>query len=200
MHGGMLGKPMQMWLEDMKAFEAKEADESIIQRHHPPSSRSDATPGPSSSSKKGSRSSRFDLGQQGGVDGRNEMVEWLSNPTRIKRDEFHLLCARYIVSCCLPFNHCSQDGFKVIILGILKPRIFYKKWGLTFPSGPVIAARVKQLYLRDKEAVVTEMKRARYVCTTADIWTGFKRGYMGVTAHWIEPDTLSRKCAVLSFR
>ena len=36
-----------------------------------------------------------------------------------------------------------------------------------------------------------------YVATTTDCWTVFRQSFIGVTAHWINPDTLER-CSAAS--
>ncbi|XP_043270948.1 uncharacterized protein [Venturia canescens] len=38
------------------------------------------------------------------------------------------------------------------------------------------------------------------VCTTADVWTGGARRFLGVTVSWIEPKTLTRKSAAIACR
>lgn len=52
---------------------------------------------------------------------------------------------------------------------------------------------------------ITSLKKilseeANYVCTTADIWSGRRRSFLGVTCHWISPKTLKRKSAALACR
>ncbi|EZA50876.1 hypothetical protein X777_10884, partial [Ooceraea biroi] len=44
------------------------------------------------------------------------------------------------------------------------------------------------------------MKKASYICTTADIWTAANRRFMGVTVHWICQKTLERKSAAIVCR
>ena len=46
----------------------------------------------------------------------------------------------------------------------------------------------------------SSLLNVQYVCTTADVWTQQARSYLGVTCHWIDPATLSRRSAVLAFR
>ena len=36
-----------------------------------------------------------------------------------------------------------------------------------------------------------------FVCTTADIWSARHRSFFGITAHWIDKETLVRKSAAL---
>jgi hypothetical protein len=55
-----------------------------------------------------------------------------------------------------------------------------------------------------RENLILEVSKnlavAQYICTTADAWSVDGRGYMGVTAHWIDSNTLERKSAALACR
>lgn len=45
-----------------------------------------------------------------------------------------------------------------------------------------------------------DLKNVSTVCVTADCWTVFKRSYLGMTVHWIEPVTMERKSMGISCR
>lgn len=47
-------------------------------------------------------------------------------------------------------------------------------------------------------SIKDDLKRAKYVCTTADLWSSYRRSYMGVTCHWLDPENLERKSVVLA--
>jgi len=49
-----------------------------------------------------------------------------------------------------------------------------------------------------KQKIVEELSKVEYVCTTADIWSAHNRSFFGVTAHWIDPTTLTRRSAALA--
>ena len=42
-----------------------------------------------------------------------------------------------------------------------------------------------------KKRLKDMLRKVPNVCTTADVWTGGRRAFMGVTVHWV------RKCALL---
>lgn len=44
------------------------------------------------------------------------------------------------------------------------------------------------------------MSSFNYICTTADAWSTCGRGYLGVTAHWIDDKTFKRHSAALACR
>lgn len=43
-----------------------------------------------------------------------------------------------------------------------------------------------------------ELADVPYVCTTADIWSSFRRSFLGVTVHWVDPQTFTRKSAAIA--
>ncbi len=42
------------------------------------------------------------------------------------------------------------------------------------------------------------LSKQKYVATTADAWSAAGNSYLGVTCHWIDPDTRVRKSCVLA--
>lgn len=48
-----------------------------------------------------------------------------------------------------------------------------------------------------KESICAALSKVDHVCTTADIWSSNNRSFLGITAHWIDPDTLERRSAAL---
>ena len=46
--------------------------------------------------------------------------------------------------------------------------------------------RTQSLFTRKMEKIKQRLKDIKYVCTTADIWSGNKRSFFGVTAHWVK--------------
>lgn len=44
--------------------------------------------------------------------------------------------------------------------------------------------------------IKNKLSLAKYVCTTADIWSGKKRSFLGVTAHWIDTQSQRRSAAI----
>lgn len=50
------------------------------------------------------------------------------------------------------------------------------------------------------KSVKTDLGKAKFVSTTADIWSGKKRSFLGMTCHWIDEATLERKTVALACR
>lgn len=49
-----------------------------------------------------------------------------------------------------------------------------------------------------RDLLTARLQKAKSVCTTADIWSANHKSYFGVTAHWIEEETLQRQSAALA--
>lgn len=49
-----------------------------------------------------------------------------------------------------------------------------------------------------KQNLAEHLDKAKYVCTTADIWTANNRSYLGMTVHWIDAVIIQRKSAALT--
>ena len=50
------------------------------------------------------------------------------------------------------------------------------------------------------EKLKNKLALAAYICVTADAWSADGRGYLGVTAHWIDSESLVRHSAALACR
>ncbi|CAG5096883.1 Protein of unknown function [Cotesia congregata] len=51
-----------------------------------------------------------------------------------------------------------------------------------------------------RKAILDIIKKGGYVCTTADVWTGGSRRFLGVTVSWIHPGSLEHKSAAIACR
>ena len=49
-----------------------------------------------------------------------------------------------------------------------------------------------------KQKLIEELGTIEHICTTADIWSAHHRSFFGVTAHWINPNSLDRHSAALA--
>lgn len=59
---------------------------------------------------------------------------------------------------------------------------------------------VEDGFMQMKTAVIKAMKRADHIATTTDCWSVKRRGFIGVTARWIDPDNLKRCSAALAYK
>ena len=49
-----------------------------------------------------------------------------------------------------------------------------------------------------KRKLKAALGEIEFVATTTDCWTAHRRGFIGVTAHWFNPQTMQRSCAALA--
>ncbi len=51
-----------------------------------------------------------------------------------------------------------------------------------------------------EKTLVSHFSKVSYVATTTDCWTAHQQSYLGVTAHWIDEETLEWRSAALVVR
>ena len=56
---------------------------------------------------------------------------------------------------------------------------------------------INKAFLRFKRHVIKEAEEVDHICLTADLWSSRRRGFLGVTAHWLTRD-LKRKSYALA--
>ncbi|XP_011875029.1 PREDICTED: uncharacterized protein LOC105565991 [Vollenhovia emeryi] len=71
--------------------------------------------------------------------------------------------------------------------------------GLKIMSRRTLGRRIKNYYTSEIANIKSILHETDYVCTTVDIWSGRKRSFIGVTAHWITKD-LCRMSIALACR
>ncbi|KAJ3605155.1 hypothetical protein NHX12_027205 [Muraenolepis orangiensis] len=102
------------------------------------------------------------------------------------------LITSYVVKGMHPLSTVEQTEFVELIHGLA-------------PNATVISRRKLQRKLdadfNAKKSVLKEkLKTVQRVCTTADIWSTSKASFMGVTAHWIKPNSTERESVALACR
>lgn len=110
-----------------------------------------------------------------------------------------MIVTRFLVLDYLPFRRAESNVFRRFVLDLVGLQNMYC-WRLTFPSAKVVARKMQVMFIQQRDRIKKELERARYVVTTADIWSAWARSFVGVTAHWFDEETMQRKHAVLSFR
>ncbi|XP_065321197.1 uncharacterized protein LOC135930922 [Gordionus sp. m RMFG-2023] len=63
-----------------------------------------------------------------------------------------------------------------------------------------LIAKIGLRYDKMMDDIIEMLSGVSYVCTTANCWSGFRRSFLGVTAHWIDTKSLQRKSAALALR
>ncbi|XP_045122606.1 uncharacterized protein LOC123511056 [Portunus trituberculatus] len=66
------------------------------------------------------------------------------------------------------------------------------------PSRKMLGGKILKTYEEMKEILTSKLEQVKWVGTTADCWSANKKRYLGMTVHWLDPDTRDRKIAVLT--
>lgn len=100
----------------------------------------------------------------------------------------------FIIQAMVPFRVVEHDSFVDLLnsVGLSTAK-------LKIPSRKTIVKRVETLFQTNNTNIRNALKDVAFVCTTADIWSGKKRSFLGVTVHWIST-TYERKSAALACR
>ena len=94
----------------------------------------------------------------------------------------------FIMCESLPFTMVRKEGFRNLIktcqpaMKVMSYETLMKKMSKNFSA--------MKINLRK------EFEQTDHICITADLWTGSKRGYLGVTAHWLDVDLNRISCGL----
>uniref|UniRef100_A0A8C5GLY2 HAT C-terminal dimerisation domain-containing protein n=1 Tax=Gouania willdenowi TaxID=441366 RepID=A0A8C5GLY2_GOUWI len=96
----------------------------------------------------------------------------------------------------LDLSTVENDSFRAIIAKIPK------KAGACTPCTKTFAKYLSVEYSKMNTELKKSFEELEFLSTTADIWTAHNCSYLGVTAHWLDPHSLSleRKKAALACR
>ncbi|KAK3920205.1 LOW QUALITY PROTEIN: E3 SUMO-protein ligase ZBED1 [Frankliniella fusca] len=95
-----------------------------------------------------------------------------------------------IVESKLPFMIVERPKFQRL-LSKLAP-------GRKVMGRKTVRARVNAAFEKLKADLRAELAKADRVGATSVAWKGYGRGYLGVTVHWLNPDTLQMRSAALA--
>ena len=107
-----------------------------------------------------------------------------------KQFEHHLLVM--LLEDMQPIATVERSGFQKFCSNIL-PHI-------RMPSRRTIGRQVEELYQQQKTELIDELKNVQYVSVAADLWSSHKRGFLGLTVHYINKANLQRVSHVLACR
>ncbi|XP_027886159.1 uncharacterized protein LOC114152462 [Xiphophorus couchianus] len=99
---------------------------------------------------------------------------------------------KYIVHGLRPFSVVEQEPFGEFIKDLVP--------NAKMLSRVTLASKIEDGFNEMKAVLIEAMKGVDYVATTTDCWSVRRRGFIGVTAHWIDPDNLERCSAALACR
>lgn len=68
------------------------------------------------------------------------------------------------------------------------------------PGRRTLGRDIDNTYSKFRTDLCNMLYNVQHVATTADSWTAHNRAFLGMTVHWIDDTTLSRKCGTLACR
>ncbi|XP_051800990.1 uncharacterized protein LOC127537594 isoform X1 [Acanthochromis polyacanthus] len=93
---------------------------------------------------------------------------------------------KYIITGLQPFSLLEQESFKIFVKDLIPNSRLMTRVKL---RAMTIEAATKM-----KKALTDKMGEVAHIATTTDCWTVRRRGFIGVTAHWINEDL--NRCSV----
>ncbi|XP_047675243.1 uncharacterized protein LOC125145657 [Tachysurus fulvidraco] len=114
----------------------------------------------------------------------------LVNSRTVSQSSIDKAIVTYVVQGLRPFHVVEEQAFQD----------FVKKLQ---PNAKIISRLTLRSMIDDasrgmKRAVTEAMRGIDHIATTTDCWSVRRRSFIGVTAHWIDPDSLKRCSAALA--
>ncbi|KAF2353120.1 Ribonuclease H-like domain [Trinorchestia longiramus] len=97
---------------------------------------------------------------------------------------------RFVVDNMLPLQVVDSQSFRDMV-HTLNPK-------KEVPSRRTLGRRILKTYEEMKDSLISKLEQVKWVGTTADCWSVDKKRYLGVTVHWLDPNTRDRKMAVMA--
>ncbi|CAH2091347.1 unnamed protein product [Euphydryas editha] len=112
----------------------------------------------------------------------------------LNQDDFNRHVANYFIHSMSPLQNVDNPYFKKFF-----DYLEISKSGLSVMSRRTLGRCINDSYEKTLTDLKKQLRDIKTVCTTADIWSGKKRSFLGVTCHWINSD-LQRVSATLACR
>ncbi|XP_060845241.1 uncharacterized protein LOC132924816 [Rhopalosiphum padi] len=114
------------------------------------------------------------------------------HPKEISKQKINELVFEYIVSEMRPLVTCEKPSFRKLILGLTQSND-----ETILPNRKQISKQLTTNYNAYVLMLTDVIEKQNYICTTADIWSGNNKSYMGMTCHFIDSESYLRKSYVL---
>lgn len=111
---------------------------------------------------------------------------------RVSQVTINKAVIKYVIEGLQPFSVVNLQAFKDLIQD-LQPNA-------TIMSCPTLRSSTAEATKTMKKKVIAAIREVEYIATTTDCWTPRRRSFIGVTAHWLDPDSLDRCSAALACR
>ena len=114
------------------------------------------------------------------------------NANLVTQTQVDNLLVKFITEGLMPFSLVEQPAFKEFVTGLQPNR--------SVISRATVVKKISEKASLVKKNLKTAMDKVQHIATTTDCWSAHHRSYIGVTAHWIDTETLQRKSCVLACR
>ncbi|XP_025200514.1 uncharacterized protein LOC112598320 [Melanaphis sacchari] len=97
---------------------------------------------------------------------------------KVTKQKIKELVFNYIVNEMCPLITCEKKTFRELIIGLTG-----LKDTSMIPDRRQIRSHLKYTYVAYVAMLTDLLKKHKYICTTADIWSTNNKSYMGMTCH-----------------
>ncbi|XDV25427.1 hypothetical protein PO909_029347, partial [Leuciscus waleckii] len=111
---------------------------------------------------------------------------------RVSQVNINKAVIKFVVEGLQPFSVVDLQAFKDLIQD-LQPNA-------TIMSRPTLRSSIAEATKSMKKKLIAAMSEVEYIATTTDCWTTRRRSFIGITAHWLGPDSLDRHSVALACR
>lgn len=129
-----------------------------------------------------------DAAGSGGATGMKQArLSWqTSKPSsKVNQENFESLVLKFVTDTLSPLSIVEQTSFEELLVS-LNPSI-------VMPSRYMVTTRLEKTKDSVMACVKTAMGQVDWVATTTDCWTAHHRSFLGVTAHWLNKETMKRE-------
>ena len=121
-----------------------------------------------------------------------DMLTTPANANMVSQAKIDDLLIGFITEGLMPFSTVEMPSFQRLVKGLQPNR--------SVMCRATVTKRIDEKASLVKKNVKDAMAKVQQVATTTDCWTARRRSYIGVTAHWIDSETLDRVSAALACR
>lgn len=107
-----------------------------------------------------------------------------------RQEQFRRSIAELFIGSRIPLRHVGKNYFRAPFQ--------VANASLSLPCVNTLSKDIDFLYQENRLQLKESLQKISHACATADLWTSYRRSYLSMTIHWMEPETLERKNDVLS--
>ncbi|XP_056453390.1 uncharacterized protein LOC130388084 [Gadus chalcogrammus] len=109
---------------------------------------------------------------------------------RVSQASVDKVVLKFVVQGLHPPHIVQQQGF-IELVQHLQPNT-------NVMTRNTVVNKVTKASVEMKRNLKAALSEIEFIATTTDCWTAHRRGFIGVTAHWFNPQTMQRSCAALA--